>query len=358
MTTEEGPTPALSSKEFSLWELDWTTDQIRIVMQSGEEHFAHMGADVSRPSNEITRTMFDWDRWWLVTHTAKGHLVISEVWSPVGDPAKGRPSVYLDQCHWSTVAKAVVRPEALSADDLVAAQRIMKLAHDGGIRLPISSATLQETTALYGDRRYEIGIAIASLSGGWQLRDPLEIRRHEFAAWFAERLSLDATLPGVDAVTLSPRSVFGDRIESASGGDLSESMRQFHDAVTWPSVLVSLLIDPERIAAAAPARWADANGDLAKQMGSMTREQRNSTATSAAIQDNQDLMASALGLLAVSPAALRSLRRHDLADAVTEPHWVWWRLWSFDFNQGLGALLGSVEPPFELGGREVVEVAV
>lgn len=41
-----------------------------------------------------------------------------------------------------------------------------------------------------------------------------------------------------------------------------------------------------------------------------------------------------------------------------EPHWVWWRLWSFDFNQGLGALLGSVEPPFELGGREVVEVAV
>lgn len=42
----------------------------------------------------------------------------------------------------------------------------------------------------------------------------------------------------------------------------------------------------------------------------------------------------------------------------TEPHWVWWRLWSFGFNQGLGALLGSVEPPFELGGREVVEVAV
>ncbi|MGK2383085.1 MspA family porin [Gordonia tangerina] len=46
------------------------------------------------------------------------------------------------------------------------------------------------------------------------------------------------------------------------------------------------------------------------------------------------------------------------AAALSEPHWVWWRLWSFDFNQGLGALLGSVEPPFELGGREVVEVAV
>jgi hypothetical protein len=41
-----------------------------------------------------------------------------------------------------------------------------------------------------------------------------------------------------------------------------------------------------------------------------------------------------------------------------EPHWVLWRLWSFDFNQGLGALLGSVEPPFELGRWEVVEVAV
>lgn len=82
--------------------------------------------------------------------TEKGHLLFSGVWSPVGDPVKGRPSVYLDQCHWSTLAKTVVRPGAVPEADRAAARRIMKLGSDGGIRLPVRSATMQETAALFG----------------------------------------------------------------------------------------------------------------------------------------------------------------------------------------------------------------
>lgn len=123
---------------------------------------------------------------------------------PVGDPVKGRPSVYLDQNHRNTIAKTAVSPEAASERDRVAAQRIIKLAYDVGIRLPPSSATMQETSALFGERRYEVGVAGAALSGGWQLRDPLELRRREFAAWIAERLTIDLDVPGPDAVTLEP----------------------------------------------------------------------------------------------------------------------------------------------------------
>lgn len=289
MTTKEGRTFTLSADEYSLWVLDWRSNQIRLVMQSGEEHISPMDADVRRPSDEIARTIFDWDRWWLTAETEKGHLVISEVWSPVGDPVKGRPSVYLDQSHWSTIAKTVVRPEAVPEADRIAARRIMKLGLDGGIRLPLSSATMQETAALFGDRRYEVGIVIASLSGGWQLRDPLELRRNEFAAWFAARLSLGPSVSAADAVTLAPRSVFGDRIVSAEGNDLSDSMRKFMEALTWPSVLVSMLIAPEPIAGSPPTRWADGNGDIAKWMASMSREQRSSAATWAAIRDNEGL---------------------------------------------------------------------
>jgi len=308
----------LSSDEYSMWVLDWKSKQIRIVMQSGEEHVAPLGADARRPSKEIARTFFDWDRWWLTTETEKGHLVFSEVWSPVGDPVKGRPSVYLDQGHWSTIAKTVVRPEAVAEADRTAARRIMKLGSDGGIRLPLSSATMQETAALFGNRRYEVGIAIASLSGGWQLRDPIELRRQEFAAWFATRLSLNTPVPAADPVTLAPRSVFGDRIESAAGTDLSDSMRMFMDALTWPSVLVSILIDPERIDGVPPTRWADGNSDVAKWIGSMSREQRSPAATLAAIRDNEDLMSSALSLIGAPRASVSQLGLQDLADAVTD----------------------------------------
>jgi len=308
----------LSVEDYSMWVLDWRSNQIRIVMQSGEEHVAPMDADARRPSKEIARTFFDWDRWWLTTETEKGHLVFSEVWSPVGDPVKGRPSVYLDQCHWSTIAKTVVRPEAVPEADRTAARRIMKLGSDGGIRLPLSSATMQETAGLFGGRRYEVGIAIASLSGGWQLRDPLELRRQEFVAWFAAHFSLSTPVAAADAVTLSPRSVFGDRIESAAGTDLSDSVRMFMDALTWPSVLVSLLIDPERIDDVPAKKWADVNSDIAKWMGSMSRDQRSSAATLAAIRDNEGLMSSALSLIGASPALVSQLGPEDLADAVTD----------------------------------------
>jgi len=319
MVMEQGPRLILSAEEHSLWVLDWVANEIRILMQSGEQHSGPMGADMVRPSDEIARTFFDWDRWWLSTETTKGHLVLSEVWSPVGDPVKGRPSVYLDQCHWSTLAKAVARPESVSDEDLVSARRLIKLANDGGIRLPISSATMQETAGLYGDRRYEVGIAIASLSGGWQLRDPLEIRRQEFAAWFAQRLGLERSLPAIDAVTLAPRSIYGGRVDSAAGDDMSDSMRLFNDALTWPSVLVSMLIDPDRIPSVPPNQWAEGNGRLAEYLATLPREKRTALTTWAAVQDNDGLMRSALSTLSMTDAEMNRLAARDLADAVTEP---------------------------------------
>lgn len=317
MTRRESRSLTLSADDYSMWVLDWEAHEIRIVMQTGEQHVAPMDSGMRRPSNEISRTSFDWDRWWLSTETKKGHLVFSEVWSPVGDPIKGRPSVYLDQNHWSTVAKTVVKPESVSQADRTAAKRIIKLGSDGGIRLPLSSATMQETAALFGDRRYEVGIVIASLSGGWQLRDPLELRRQEFATWFAEHLSMKAAIVNTDAVTLEPRSVFGDRVESAASNKLSKSMRKFMDAVTWPSVLVSMLIDPEPIAGVPPTRWADSNGEIAQWVASLTREQRASATTLAAIRDNEGLMASALSLIGAPSMLVGGLGPQEIADAVS-----------------------------------------
>lgn len=318
MTSNDGHPPTLSAEVFSLWMLDWRSRQIRFVMRSGEEHVFPMGADVPRPSDEIARTTFDWDRWWIITETERGHLVFSEVWSPVGDLRKARPSVYLDQSHWSTIAKSIVRPKAVSEADRAAARRIIKLGSDGGIRLPLSSATMQETAALFGERRYEVGITVASLSGGWQLRDPVELRRQEFVVWFAERLSIPSPLSASDAVTLEPRSIFGERIEARSPGEFSGDVSKLLDALTWPSVVISMLIHPEPNPGVPPTRWAEANGIIANWVASTTREQRSSATTWAAIQDNKGLIASALSLLGESSTVLNRIKPRDIADAVTQ----------------------------------------
>ena len=233
----------LSSDVFSMWILDWKASEVRIVLQSGEQVTEAMDASMPRPSEQIAMTLFDWDRWWLGNLTARGRLLFSEVWSPVGDPKQGRPSVYLDQNHWSTLARSLVRPDSLSQSDLLAASRIVELARDGGVLLPVSSATLSETAALFGERRYEVGVTIAELSGGWQLRDPIEVRRQEFANWFIDRLGLDQPSSFKEVVTLEPRSVFGGRVTPPPWNWASADMSMFLDALTWPSVLVSTLLE-------------------------------------------------------------------------------------------------------------------
>lgn len=45
--------------------------------------------------------------------------------------------------------------------------------------LPLSTGHLLETAGLHGDRRHEIGVAMAHLAGGWQIRNPLDLWKHE-----------------------------------------------------------------------------------------------------------------------------------------------------------------------------------
>jgi hypothetical protein len=245
--------------------------------------------------------------------------VLSEVWSPVGDPVAGRPSVYLDQSHWSTVAKYFVRPDALSSRETSAVKRLVELAQDGGIRLPLSSATLQETAQLFGDRRYEVGIAIAGLGGGWQLRDPIEVRRHEFASWFAERLELKVSISSADAVTLEPQSVFGNSFNGVSRAQLGASAQSFVDALTWPSVMLALLIDPEATPSTRPSAWAKANQELAGRLSDLPRGRRRLATTLAAVLDNRGTMTEALAVLGDPSELMPLLRPGDLQEAVREP---------------------------------------
>jgi len=120
-------------------------------------------------------------------------------------PLRARPLVYLDQNQWSTLSKSVHAPWRVQSDnELKAAWRLIGLASSGRVILPLSAAHLGETGSFGNDEgRYELAVMIMSCSGGWQMRDPLQVRAAEFRQVLARAAGISAgTVPAV--FTLEP----------------------------------------------------------------------------------------------------------------------------------------------------------
>jgi hypothetical protein len=118
----------------------------------------------------------------LHVRTTRGHDILIELPRPTElAPVAGRPVIYLDQNHWSTLANAIHQPERVAnKEELGAATHLIELATRRRIVLPMSSAHMAETCKQAdGEQRYRRALTLAQLSGGWQLRDPLDIRRLE-----------------------------------------------------------------------------------------------------------------------------------------------------------------------------------
>ncbi|SRR6266487_964518 len=104
------------------------------------------------------------------------------------------PIVYLDQCHWITLARAqFARNKIFSSDELAAADSILKAAKDGLIRLPLSGAHVVETAkAGNGKRRHQLADTMLSAYDGWHMNNPVIVRGEELArALVQQNASLD-----------------------------------------------------------------------------------------------------------------------------------------------------------------------
>jgi len=127
----------------------------------------------------------------------------SRDWSPT----RGRPVVYLDQNHWSTLSKAWSAPNRVrNQDERAAAAILLGLAESKRIILPMSAAHLSETGAWSNDEgRLALAKTILSLSGGWQMRDPLEVRTAELRMMLCTAFEVPCDdLPKV--ITLAPHA--------------------------------------------------------------------------------------------------------------------------------------------------------
>lgn len=250
----------LSAEFNKYWVVEPDRGRIRIILQDGRELEGPIMRSRERLPSEIAMAVFDWESWWVFNVTKRGGTVISEVYSPNAvDPRRGRRTVYLDQNHWRSVAQTKVDITRIrNKAEASAAERVVKLATDLGVILPLSSAHMRETAPLYGDLRYNVGVAMASLSSGWQLRHPT-------AVWLMEIVELVGRVMGLavpayaarDVVSLEPGALTQQSHEIAM--PRPSDIQLLIDAIGASSVVLEMLIDPESVKAIDLPQWVAEN---------------------------------------------------------------------------------------------------
>lgn len=215
----------------------------------------------------VATSTFDWEKWWIWSTTTKNDLIITEGFSPSSPPPfNGRSSVYLDQNRWRTVADALHDPTRVcDPNERRAAQDLIRLAMDGGIVLPLSTAHLMETAGLNGDRRYEIGVAMAHLAGGWQIRNPIDLWQHEVELSIREYLGSIESPPVLHPIVTEPGALFG-RDTSLGITDTTPDLDKFMAMLTMPSVILDVLIDPDRMPKDPLTEWVTHHAQITAQI--------------------------------------------------------------------------------------------
>lgn len=181
----------------------------------------------------------------------------------------GRPAIYLDQNKWVQISRALNRAEQVQpAAELDATLRLVELARDKKVLLPLSSGHYIETGPLYERRRRDLATLMVGLSSGWIMRDPLTVRMQELVATF-QASGAPASI-NEPVFTLDPDAL-NTRTELPEEPDMS-SMDAANHVFGGASARFAVLLENEAIANpegdAYTARWAQAQQQLADVLSS------------------------------------------------------------------------------------------
>lgn len=267
----------ISADLYRYWHVDYQNGSIRIVCRDGQILDDKLEPRHQRQDSQVATSTFDWEKWWIWSTTTRNDLILTEGFNPASPPPlNGRPSVYLDQNRWRTVADVLHDPARVKdSDELRAAQDLIRLANDGGIVLPLSTGHLLETAGLHGDRRYKVGVAMAHLAGGWQIRNPLDLWQHEVELSIRRHLGLMENAPVLHPVVTEPGALFG-RDTSLGITDETPDLDKFMAMLSMPSVILDVLIEPERMPKNPLTKWVTHHAAITAQIHAehLPKEQR------------------------------------------------------------------------------------
>jgi hypothetical protein len=161
----------------------------------------------------------------------------------------------------------VLVPERVRTDEeLCAAFEIIRFAGDDGTILPLSSAHLLETSGLHGDRRYEVGVTIASFSSGWQMRHPWNVFEQEAIEALASRMGHTTTIETDRPVVTTEPNAWMQRTSSMGLGPRPKgSMELFFSMLNAPSVIVQQLIEPQAGRRTPITTWVNSHERITRQ---------------------------------------------------------------------------------------------
>lgn len=192
--------------------------------------------------------------------TGAGHTLVAELPTAADPtPTGGRPVIYLDQNHWSTLANTIHEPRRVPGRELEAARQIIDLALARKVILPMSWAHVAETCKwTRSERRYRLAITILQLSRGWQMRHPLDVRRSEVREAFLRYATHNSAPP--PTFTLEPDAIHcghrrGIALHPPEGfpPDLAYS----HHALVSTSAIVDTMLDAEHVPLGDVSGWVE-----------------------------------------------------------------------------------------------------
>jgi hypothetical protein len=184
---------------------------------------------------------------------------------PSYDFRRGRKVVYLDQNHWSTIAAAQQGNPRVSERDAVAAKEILAQVTAGTVVLAASAGHFVETGPLYGAPRLALASTVLSLSRGWQMRNPLHVRRDELRFGLERRLPVAENVFAPNADELFASSQNADRAYGLPA-PLAEIASELVGVLGLYDALVDREAIPDEGGEAAAASWAEAFRDLSEQL--------------------------------------------------------------------------------------------
>ena len=231
-----------------------------IVFIDGRVVSGSLGHDVFGPTSAIAASTHFPQSSRLLLETTRGDEIVVDLCVPTDlAPLGGRPTIYLDQNHWSTLTNAIYQPDRVAdRDELAASAHLVELATRREVVLPLSSAHMSETCKQVDvEERYRRALTLAQLSAGWQFRDPLDLRRFELRQALTLRYHERELTPPA-AVTLEPNAIHASqtrsRVETAT--DLPEEARWAVHVIGCIGSILDVMLDAEHLPLQSAAGWA------------------------------------------------------------------------------------------------------
>lgn len=254
--------PLPSNVSLAFVEIDWQTAVCRFVRSDGKEAFIPDAVLSMARSEVIVKSTYFMLANLIMLETDRGDTIGAEL--PTLDsrsPINGRQVIYLDQKDWSTLANTLHNPGRIaSAAEREAAETLIELVRSKKVILPLSSAHMAETCKWSdNERRYRLALTIAQLSGGWQLQDPLTVRRIELQRSLEKRYSGRIGAVEPEVFTLAPNAIHSSRTGPKDWGDdpLPKDMQLATDAMTSISSHLSVMLGREPVQQGQTPQWVE-----------------------------------------------------------------------------------------------------